>query len=100
MSNGSLANHVTGQGSVIHSYKMPPAKFAVWDRSFPSIKRLNMKKMILKNKPKNVYQNQSGNAKAIHVRTDFHAGWQCTACEGQAIGNNLIKSKCDYCILG
>jgi hypothetical protein len=36
----------------------------------------------------------------IHVKTGLHAGdWRCTACQGQAIGSNLIKPKCDYCEL-
>jgi hypothetical protein len=36
----------------------------------------------------------------IHVKTGIHSGdWRCTACEGQAIGSNLIKPKCDYCEL-
>ena len=36
----------------------------------------------------------------IHVKTGLHSGaWRCTACEGQAIGSNLIKPNCDYCEL-
>ena len=36
----------------------------------------------------------------IHVKTDIHAGdWRCTACEGLANGSDLIKPKCDYCVL-
>jgi len=36
----------------------------------------------------------------IRVKTGLLAGdWRCTACQGQAIGSNLIKPKCDYCEL-
>ncbi len=59
-----------------------------------------MKIVILKKIPQNEGRHQDRYIKGIQVRTDFRAGWQCTACEGQAIGNNLIKSKCDYCMLG
>jgi hypothetical protein len=36
----------------------------------------------------------------VLVKTDIHSGaWRCTACQGQAVGSDLIKPKCDYCEL-
>ncbi len=52
-------------------------------------------KPVIINKEKHAdYSRRAG----VHVQTSIQAGaWLCTACAGEAQGNDLIKPKCEYC---
>jgi hypothetical protein len=59
-----------------------------------------MKRSITSKLPKMERRGGYSLCKGLPVKTGIRSGeWRCTACQGQAVGSNLIKPKCDYCEL-